>query len=136
MEKKKKKPQKGRALGDYTRRWDIMLAALEDVLQDLPQLQPYYNQLKSLLVKLLADDTEQEMMKGALKVLTAGIEETEKTGEKVYATIKKILENEYGKNAPEIAKFIPQASYEVDKTKEGFAVDNEVEKPPQEQKGE
>ena len=121
-------PRRGQALGDVTRRWDIMITALDDILAQLPQFQPYHDQLETMLPQLETKDTEQEMLKGQLKTLTDEIEKMMADGEKIYSTIKKMLELEYGKGAPEIAKFVPQASYEVDKTKEGFG-DKEPEKP-------
>jgi len=128
--KKMAGPRKGRALGDFTRRWDIMLTALKDILAQMPQFQTYHDQLEQMLEDLESKDTEQEMLKGQLKTLTAEIEKIMADGEKMYSTIKKMLELEYGTGAPEIAKFVPQASYEVDKTKEGFGDDEE--KPPEE----
>ena len=122
-------PRKGRALGDLTRRWDIMVTALKAILQQMPQFQVYYDQLNKMLEALIKKDTEQEMLKGELKTLTAEIEKLMGEGEKLYSTLKKMLENEYGKGAPEIAKFVPPASYEVDKTKEGWGEEEEPEEP-------
>ncbi len=118
--KAKKKPRKGRAIGDYFARWNQMLAALTDELQANPHLQDDYDALEALLPQVMAKDAEQEIEKGKLKTITQELKALIKEADKHFMALYRMLKAKFGPKAPELTKYVSTSQAEVDKTKEGF----------------
>ena len=123
VSKMARSPRPSQATSAVIRRWEILLAQLANYLQQFPYLQDEFDDLTQFLQDLRDKDTQQEHMKGALKVLSGEVNDVKKDGGKIYKAILRHLEGEFGKDAPQIAKFVPQAQDEVDKTKKGWGKD-------------
>ena len=120
-------PRPSKATSAVIRRWEIMLARLAGYLQQFPYLQDEFDDLTQFLQDLRDKDTQQEHLKGELKVLSGEVNGVKKDGGKMYKAILSHLEGEFGKGSRKIAEFVPQAQDEVDKTKKGW----EKQKPEQ-----
>jgi len=118
--KKMGHPRKGYALGDIIDRWNIMLTNLADEIQGFVDAQPYYNALQQIIEEVQKLNAEQEELKGLLKAKTEELYAKIKEGEKNYSSLVRYLKMKFGPRSPILAKYIPQAEAEVDKTKGDF----------------
>lgn len=128
-EKKKKKPGRGRAHGDYIARWQLILDNLEPLLQEFPYLQDEFDELTAILEDAIETNARQEKAKADLAVDTEHIHELYKNGDDTHGKIMRHLKGEWGPSSPKLKAFLSATEGEIDKTKEGYGDDEEPEKP-------